>query len=709
MLFSFDPVFLNFSSTVTVNSFLMSGDTLFAASSGGLQVHNVKSGAAELLSNAKMFPDPHLTALCRDAKGNLWMGSQKGYLYKRTPRGQFSVFSNYKLADWGILYLYTHNDLIIVGSNRGVSIFDPQRGTALRNAAAIGNFSNPQVNAITVFKDTLFLGCEEGIAYIDGLHNVPLSRRNFYDATIWKTEESTEPAVSFVHTDRFVSPQATPSALFNGGLVTSDDEGWILYDGERWKRVTSSGKIVTIYNENDRRLWIGTDEMYYFSFNGYDNPQQHRIEGLALRTGTRIMAAPNGDVWVLPRSHHQSIMWHHAVYRYDGRSWHSYSGHTHGEGFGYMGDREVLGMALGKNNTLWVGTWGGNVKHIDPAANTVGQLVIGYGDFSNVNYMVNGVGDNIWGKSDALAMDSTGFLWIAAWGHDLGSLICYDPRHLPVSSAESDPSRAHYRRFFTEHPLKTLNISELNVDAQNRIFAFDQEQSTLTIFKPNENPLTDGIEIIASYPQIGTVSAIRSADDGTTYISASSGLRRVRAEETALETVDAALTNVTSIAIQGNVLWLGTRTDGVLRYDLSGAKRWINESAGLLSNNVLGLSMDNKNGHLWILTDGGVSRLDAGREVKVTSKEPLRVFPNVFSIGGRAQGASSVTFARLESRSVVSIYAINGVLVDNVNAQLCQITDEWRAFWVPKRTLAPGTYLAVVKPSGKKAKIILKP
>ena len=724
-LFSSDLVLTNYSSTITVNSFLTIGDTIFAASSGGLQIHNVKSGVTELLSNARILPDPHLTALCQDSKGNLWIGSQKGYLYKRTPRGQFSVYSNYKLADWGILCLYTHGNLIVVGSNKGMSLFDPQRGIALRNATSIGDFSDPRVNTITVFKDTLFLGCEEGTAYLDGLNNVPLNSRNFYDATIWKTKKSSAPIVSFINSGDSVSSKSEPAAIFHGRTFTTLDSVrynnrreiiyrcmWIMNNGRPQKEVTPYGKIITLYNEDDKRLWIGTDEAYYFSYNGDDNPKQHKIEGMALRRGTRIVAAPNGSVWVLPMlpPHPNTAQWHHGVYRFDGTSWHIYNYHVLGEMFGYIGEKEALGAALGQDGSLWVGTWGGNVKHIDPIKNKYGQLIVGNGDFSNINYIAFGVGgQQAWGKVDALATDSSGFLWVSVFDHNLGSLICYDPRFTP-NSKETDPVKAHYRHFFSEDTLKTANISELNVDAQNRIFAFDEEQSRLTVFKYNGSPLVNGIEIIGTYPQIGMVSAIRSADDGTTYISATTGLRRIRAGETKLEMVDSTLSNISSIAVQGEVLWLGTRTNGILRYNtVDSTRMWVDEARGLISNNVYSLSIDSKQGRLWILTEGGVSQLDAGRESKVTSSEPLLVFPNVFSIGRRnTHSTASITFARLEPRSVVSIYTLNGVLIDKINA-VNFTANEWRAFWTPKNSLSPGTYFAVVKPSGKKTKIILKP
>jgi hypothetical protein len=229
------------------------------------------------------------------------------------------------------------------------------------------------------------------------------------------------------------------------------------------------------------------------------------------------------------------------------------------------------------------------------------------------------------------------------------------------------------------------------------------------VFSHGGDPLAGGINIDTSYAQFGAVTAIRSAPDGVTYIAGAQGLMKVLPGSLKIETVDGALTGAASMAFQESILWIGTYANGVLRYDLvSGEKRWIGEADGLPSNDVQSVAVDSKNGYLWILTEYSVSRIDVGRRAAVASKEPMRVFPNVFSIGRRVQGTSSVTFARLEPRSTVSVYAVNGALVAKVSAEFFT-EDEWRAAWTPKRNLAPGTYIAVAKPSGKRAKIILKP
>ena len=698
----------SYSSPVTVNAFFRWGDTLWAASSGGLVLHDLRNGERELVSNSRIFPDLNLTAICRDARGNLWIGSRKGYLYKRTPRGQFTVYSNYKVSGWGILSLYGYDGLIVVGSNRGVSLFDPVKGVAVRNATSIANFANPRVNTIEAFGDTLFLGCDEGVAYLDSLDAAPLAQRNLYYPGIWKTRPGGR-VVSIVNDGGVVKQYTTPAVVFRDVVFSVADSGWIVGAGMRWARIYSpGGGMLKLYNEGDRRMWVGTEDMFYFSFNLESVPEQYRFDGFTLRRATRVIAGEGGVMWFLPVVPYPNVSWHHGVYRFDGRSWSHYNDDTHPGQFGYIGDGNSLGGAVGSGGTFWAGMSGGNVKHIDPARNTVRQLVVGNAAFSNIGYLANRDGEE-WGKVDALAVDTGGYVWVSIWDCDYGSLLCYDPRYLPAPS-ETDPVKARFRRFFTEPPYKTLNISELSVDAGNRMFAYDGSQDRLTVFRPAANPLSGGIDTVyAAYDRFGTVSAMAPGDDGSMYVAGMDGLRRFPAGSAKVEDIDNTINSISGIAIQGNVIWIGTLSSGVLRYDLDkGEKRWIDEAAGLPSNNVLSVALDRKNGRLWAVTDEGVSQIDVGREVKAASRASMRVFPNVFSVSGSTQGVPHVTFAGLEPRSAVAVYTVNGALAAKVESEQFA-GNEWRALWTPKRTLAPGTYIAVVKPSGKKAKIILKP
>ena len=698
----------NYSSPVTVNAFMQWGDTLWAATSGGLVMRNLASGAQEFVGNGRIFPDLHLTALCRDEAGNVWIGSRRGYLYKRSPRGRYTAFSAYKLAGWSITSLYSYDGMIVVGADLGVSLFDPVKGVAVRNATAIAGFSAPNVNVIESSGDTLFLGCGEGAAFLDGLYDAPLARRNFYDPGIWKTKGS-GPVRSFVDVGGGVTAYSKPATLFRGTLYTADTGGRLTWTDEGGAvgtaRIIADGGITALYNEGDKRLWIGTEAMYCYSL-GDDSLRQHTIDGYSLKQASRVVVAPNGDLWALPRASYPNIFWYHGVHRFDGRRWRLYGSSTHGEDFGYVGDGGALGAAFRRDGSIWVGTSGGNVKHIDPEKNTVGQFIVGYGDFTAVSYMYNGRGENMWGRCDAIAADSSGYLWFSVFDSYFGSLICYDSRYNTVPY-EKNPVKARFRRFFTEPPLKTKNIELLAVRRDGKIFAYGGNR--LAVFSHGGNPLADSVKVDTLYETVGTLSAMDVGPDGALYTAGTGGIRRIPSGSLKIETLNDTITVASCMAADDGVLWIGTGNRGVIRYDLStGEMRRIDETTGLSSNNTVSVAVDAKNGRLWVATDEGVSMVNVGSSGKSAAKPPLRAVPNVYSASGGTQGASQITFYGLKPKSSVSVYAVNGALTAKVEA-LRHTDTEWRAAWSPKKNIAPGTYIAVVKPGGERTKIIIKP
>jgi len=704
----------NFSAPVTVNAFLQWGDTLWAATSGGLVTRYLGGNADaphEFMGNGRVFPDLHLTALCRDESGNIWIGSRRGYLYKRSPRGRYEVFSTYKLSGWSVTALYFYDGMIVVGADKGVSLFDPVKGVASRNATAIGVFSDPRVNVIESSEDTLFLGCNEGTAFLDGLYDAPLAQRNFYYPGIWKTKGA-GPVRSFADVGDSIAALSKPATFFRGYLYAADTGGRLTWtDGGKINtaRILAEGGITTLYNEGDKRLWIGTEARYYYSLGDGDPPlRQHTIGGYSLKQASQVIVAPNGDLWALPSVSYPNIYWYHGIHRFNGRDWQLYSDKTYGDDFGYVGDGSSRGAAFWKDGSIWAGTSGGNVKHINAAENTVGQFVFGYGDFFGVAYLRHGQGENTWGRCDAVAADSSGYLWFSAFDSNLGSLICYDPRYDPVSY-ETNPVKAHFRRFFTEQPFKVQSVELLAVDRGGRIFAYGGNR--LVAFSHGGAPLSGGITIDTVYESIGTLRAMAVGPDGALYMAGAGGIKRIRPDAVKIETLVDALSNASSIAVDDGTIWAGTGSGGVIQYDLSTKKEIsrIDEASGLASNNVVSVAVDGKNNRLWVATDEGVSMVSVGSSgSKGAKKISVSAVPNVYSASGNAGGASQITFRGLRPKSSVSVYAVNGVLTAKVEA--LHYTDvEWRAVWTPKRNIAPGTYIAVVRPGGERAKIIIKP
>jgi ligand-binding sensor domain-containing protein len=89
-IFSFSQ-FTNYNSAIQINDILVDNASVWAASTGGLIQVDLVKDTAFLESDVDNIPDLFLTALCKDNKGNVWIGSKKGYLVKRDTRKRFRV------------------------------------------------------------------------------------------------------------------------------------------------------------------------------------------------------------------------------------------------------------------------------------------------------------------------------------------------------------------------------------------------------------------------------------------------------------------------------------------------------------------------------------------------------------------------------------------------------------------------------------------
>jgi hypothetical protein len=157
-------------------------------------------------------------------------------------------------------------------------------------------------------------------------------------------------------------------------------------------------------------------------------------------------------------------------------------------------------------------------------------------------------------------------------------------------------------------------------------------------------------------------------------------------------------------------VWLGTRSDGLIRYDWqTGTKTAIDESDGLLSNSVVDLSVDADYGILWVATAEGLSKYDLGHTgTVVSSNKAMEVYPNPFSFSNPSH--SEVVFKKLAPQSSLHIYDAGGTLVKKLDAT-SKNRFEWIFSWRPDRALMPGTYFCAARTNSTSAvhKLLILP
>ncbi len=702
--------FLNFSSTITVNDIEQKGNNLFVASSGGLYVYNLENSSGRILPNDNNSPDPNITALCFENDQSLWYGTNNGFLVNRKlpiEKGSVASYRNYFSSKWKILDLAKYGKYLFVASNKGISVFNTEAGYAEKSATKIGNFTSPQINVIEIFNDTLYCGSNEGTTILSLKNGI--SKINFFDPSIWKVYDSTTMQVkSFSVVNNRVIPNSGFSYIVNGQVFSTSGSTIVNNTSDT---IDFPSKITCLKYHNGDEFWVGTAEHYFYRWNSKELVQ-YPIPGPTQQTVNRIFVDNTGKVWYLPQVDGINPPWWIGIEAFENNSWKLYNNINYPE-FGILNEN-AQNRAIHQTNDgrIWFGTSGGQIKTYTPANDSWKIYHVNSND--NTRFYVRNNHEG-WGKTDAFAQDSSGYLWISRWRNDGGSLICYDSRYDPDDS-KTDPVDAH---FISILPGRSYNFTMLHVDNEGKIIAGNEDDGRIVILKHNGNPLGSGIETVASetIANATILDAVNIYDkeqipqgaihSNNVFIVSTNGLYRYNDTTTSLhfnhslKKVDEFGTNITSIEKENDsIFWISTDGDGLLRYDLSSKQiQTFTTAHGLISNTINWLSLDKKNGYLWIGTDIGVSRMDIGYSInKKPDVSDIQIYPNPVSLS--KSGNPMVSIRNVPIGGSISIFSADGQLVAKPKEQRKENAALYT--WNISPDLVPGIYFVMIR-NGKQS------
>ena len=745
-IFAYVP-FYNYTSSIRVNDIVIGDSYVWAATKGGLMRINKNTDHVQLRTSTENFPDLNLNALCIDTEGNLWVGTKKGFLYRISPKDRHSIYTSYYSSDWEINDIYPFKKYLIIASSKGCSVFNTDEKKVLQNAIALGGFDSPIVHKITVFKDTLFLGCEEGVAKLD-VSGEKLVTSNFLDKNIWITEPTEEAVISFpVYNDTLIYKNVV-SAVINNRLCYAYDiihsngtqENYVYKDSSMWLRFYS--KVTSMVDDSEEFSWFGTEEESVKKWDG-TRLKTYSTGGLTFRHINRVYIAKNNTVWCIPYVIYKKIdgeytyPWWQGVATFYNDEWTLYSPDKPSD-FGSLGDGDqFLGIAEGSSGTMWFGTNGASIKKFNPENNRWDGYYIGCQNYSTFEFVYKNKkpqewSDNKWwpGKCDAIAQDSAKYIWFTAFVCDSGSVICYDP-------AVERPDTSGYRYFFPKDSPYHIEIPyQLNVDVTGSIFlGSSTDEGRLIVFNHNGNPLTEGINTpILDVNKLKKVWHMVSTEDSVTWIVTGEGLFHYKFHEQSgplLVKAENAPNNLTCIEVESNskpyffrdgngnplgievetILWMGTQLEGIVRVsarqvmNLNGvidnisidSVSYLKESDGLINNNITHMDLDKKNGYLWIATEDGLSRYNIGHSFKkLENNVNISAYPNPFVLSRHTR----IVFENLAPNSSISIYTVDGRLVTNIvdkEGNVVKTGYEWNFIWKPGRDIMPGVYFYIAK------------
>jgi len=676
--------FTNFGSVITVNDVAAADNMVWAATTGGLFVLNASSGEQRLISRPEVLPDLSLLCLERDSLGYVWTGSTCGYLCRIDRQDRGDAYTSYSAAGWDIRDLCRYGAYMLVASSRGFSIFDIASGRAVRNATMIGGFKYPVVNTVRVHNGVLYLGCGEGVAYIDSFAQKLLGL-NFFDQTIWSTQKTTQPVVSFVVHNNSLQALSAPAAYSDGAHLVRASDSLVYRDDSLVARLPSA---VTSIGVSGALVWLGTAQSCLYLWDG-DTTVQYRVAGLTAGMVMRIQADGSGGACALT-AFSRPPRWNEGILFFDGvGTWRLLNYFTTPEmGPLSTGDPEEFGgVCRSSNGEWWFSMVSSNVRRYDPATG----LWRGYrasgltyaGDFPLVPE-----GSNWGGTSYGLTQDNAGFIWVASNMNVSGCLIAYDPAFV-------NPEPGHYRRHLPESsPYFLGSPTAFGIDARNRVWAGSSDGRLAACSYVN-SPVSEDVSVDGYSTDLGSFLAMRYTSDDTMWIATSSGLYRAPAGASAdlAPRLDRRITKLlSSMEVESDsILWLGTVGDGLIRYNpVDSTQTVYTEANGLVSNAVSDLSIDRERGVLWIATAKGISRLDLGHTaVPVKNNRAIAVFPNPLSLANRRH--FSITFEHVAPKSQMFLYDAQGILVGKPTP-LDQNPYQWSFTWTPRKGMAPGTY-----------------
>lgn len=704
--------FTNYLSSIEVNDFVINSDTLIAATSGGLYQATFSGNYKKQISDSKILADIQLTSLCKDQNGNVWIGSKKGYLYKKTPNNIFHTYSSYVSSGWDIKDINIYNGLLLIGSSKGLSVFDPNfnngQGSALNNVQKFGEDNLVDVNKIFIYNNELYVGCQNGYAKLNNSSRNNLERGALSSKSNWTTVKTTSSILDFTIESNNVVALSNIQIQFKNRTVSANGTT-VLIDKQPHIDLPESGKIVS-FTSTDRYCLIGTSTGYFYIWDDFGNrPVQQIIKGLTSTDFNKILATKNGKVWSIPTIDDNNF--YAGIHHFDGFNWQSFNKNNLGFNvIGSMGgtSQTKAGLCESSDGQMWFGPWFGNIKQFNPEKNQWKLFYIGHfgavKDFRILPLGTSWYYDSLSfkGKCDAIAEDSLGFMWFGAWDNPHGSIVAYDKKYEPDPS-QSDPYKAHYIRLFKEDSDYHMeNPSSINVNMNNTIFIgsdinFQKKNGGSLIVLRYTNSILDSNFQVELYTNLKSVWDMTTTPDNTTYIVTPDGLRSY----SNFTLRDPILTNYKTLRCveweTDSILWLGTSDQGLFRYDLKSREMKVfTRDQGLPSNFINDLSIDRAKKILWIATNNGISNYPLERiYVKNNENKKVVVYPNPYSISKANQPfLQGIKFYNLNLRSIVKIYTLDGTLI--FKQQPKNSDGLWSVNWEPPQNTTPGTYIYTV-------------
>jgi ligand-binding sensor domain-containing protein len=694
---------ISFTDMKSVRGAVQEGNSIWAATSGGVFVFDTVSGLYTQFNHSNGLSSNDMRCIAVEPGKRIWVGGANGFIniYNLQTGIWSTIDANRSNGDSrkGVQDLFLKGDTMFVATVFGVIPFKITKWEFGDTYASFGSLSAPVVKCVRTNKSHIFIGTDRGIA-IASLTDPNLSTPGSWTVyttfpglssnsikTLAVMSDTLVMAVdmglgyyvngSFGVVGTMTGKTVNDLRIYNGKLLLLRNEG----SGFVVESLSSFIESPQVVNSNSTvqgsslilasSLWIGTPSsgLMRQTTSGW---KSYYPNGPASNLFSSLAIDDDGVLWAASGANTQA-----GFYRYNP----SLPENAQWKNFPAFGQGSYR-VSLGAKGSVWISSWGDGV--VEVVADTIRRKLNYYSRPS-----LPGIGseDVTYVVSDGVAVDIDGKTWISNMAKDNGrSLVRLDD---DTTATYFDNKYSASNGWFHAMVIDRNGTKWLGGDIPGN---FQDSPSGLKgVFVLNENQTLNDILTVNGWGYISIYDGLKSEIvfafavdlDGAVWIGTSKGINIVSDPQFPAQFTQCyAFLNyappfVQTIAIDAlNNKWIGTN-DGVYVVNSDGSRllqtyKVESTNGQLLDNNVLSIAIDQKRGIAYFGTEQGLSSLAIEPVQTSQSYSQLEVGPNPYIL----PTDQSLTIRNLVAGSAIKIMTVSGFVVRQFEAQ-----GGGRAFW----------------------------
>ncbi len=685
----------NYTSMKDVRDVTRSGETFWAATSGGLFAWRHNTSSFDLYTNAEGLRNNDLTAVGVDQQGNIWTGTSTGVIHVYSPSAaSWQYILNIAESDQTnkrINRFVMYGDTVLICTDFGLSVFFIGRFQFGDTYTRFGNLptnTRVAVHSAAIFHGSLWAAIDAGTSG-NYVAVASLSNPNILPPEAWTLQT--------------VSANTIPNntlSVFDGslyagtgdGLFYSNDTNWVAISALTGKNISGTASASTHLVACARSLETfiidpQRNVQQYGSplpalptsitFNSTDDPIIGSENGGILAYGSSWQSfmpnGPNANQFISIAVDDDGVLWGASGYAGNGKGfyrlntsgWKSFTTDNAG-----LPTNDYFRVSIGCGGSLWASSWGRGVVEIPRGADTVdashifGKNVGMIGIPADTNYIV----------VSSVQCDARGNHWMSI-------IRAINRNILVVRKADGSwlnmPLKYGANRLTTllENPPVERSVA---VDASGNVWFASQDPTYKGLISlGNRSEVDDSVAYYltdANGLPGNDVRAVIVDRDNDVWVGTDRGIAIILDPDRPTRSGSIASYRplngiaINTIAIDPlNQKWVGTN-EGVILLSPDGTQQlgsYTVESSGgkLIDNDIKSIAIDSKRGIVYFGTSNGLASLTTAGVAPKQAFDELLISPNPYVVPNTVP----LTIDGLVENSTLKILSVDGQLVRTIS------------------------------------------